>query len=109
MPKAIVFIMQLIIFSILFAFINNNLTSKKDSKFSITLDNFNSIQYIGGVFVGSDFQEMKTIFSTGTSLTWLTANSCTECRNITNKFESTTSSTYKSLSDDLAYDVLQII
>ena len=105
MPKGIAFIAQLIILSVLLTYMKSIVTTKRDSKFSITLENFKNVQYIGSVYAGSDFQEMKTIFSTGTALTWLIGNTCTECRNTTHKFDSTSSSSYKSLSDDITYDV----
>jgi len=105
MPKGIAFIAKFIILSLLLACLNSLVTTKKDSKFSITLENFKNVQYSGSIYAGSDQQEMKTIFSTGTGLTWLIGNTCTECRISTQKFDSTSSSSYRSLSDDMNYDV----
>jgi hypothetical protein len=61
-------------------------------------------QFIGNLNVGSDSQEIKTIFSTATGLTWLMGESCSKC-NVTNKFNPSTSASYNNLSDSLTYGV----
>ena len=109
MTKAKILVFIFLIFAIFNRSIYSNVTTNKDSKFSITLDNYNNIQYIGDIYVGSNSQEMRNIFSTATGLTWLTGNTCTDCRNITYKFDPESSSTFRDLSDNLNYSVKNFI
>jgi len=105
MTKGIAFILNIIIIYILIGSINPNLATSKDSKFSITLENYKNIKYIAEIYVGSNSQAMKTIFSTATGLTLFKGNNCTECREITNEFDSSTSIAFKNLSGENTLNV----
>lgn len=83
---------------------SNNVEFSRDSKFSVTLQNYNNVQYIGNVYVGSNSQKTETFFSTGTGLTWLVGEKCIDC-DLTSNFDSSTSYTFKNSSHYLSYEV----
>jgi hypothetical protein len=88
---------------------NTNIISQKpkknEMKYSVVLENYGNIQYFGKIYFGSHNQEMKTIFSTGSSLTWIEGVDCNECRNAT-RYDNRNSNSYKNLSEQINYKVI---
>jgi len=64
----------------------------------LKLTNFENVQYYGHLFVGSQRQKVSVIFDSGSNILWLPSNDCLTCRDFSNKFEQSTSSTFSTLN-----------
>jgi len=64
----------------------------------IKIRNYFNMQYYATLFVGASRQEFSVIIDTGSNLLWLPSSNCSLCRNYTNKYNESTSSTNKLLN-----------
>ena len=60
--------------------INLNM-QKPDNKFVLDLEKNQNNQFYGTVFVGSNFQKLNVIISTGSALSWISSSNCNSCVN----------------------------
>jgi cathepsin E len=58
--------------------------------------NYFDVQYYGFIYIGSNRQPLSVIFDTGSNILWVEANDCTSCRNHTNKFNPSLSTTFSN-------------
>lgn len=64
----------------------------------IKIKNYYNMQYYGSLIVGSQKQEFSVIIDTGSNILWLPSTDCLECRNYTNKYNSSESLSSKNLN-----------
>lgn len=67
----------------------------------IKIRNYFNMQYYASLSVGAEKQEFSVIIDTGSNLLWLPSANCSLCRNYTNKYDESLSSTNNLLNKTL--------
>jgi len=64
----------------------------------LSLNNFQNVQYYGFLFVGSIKQKVSVIFDSGSNILWLPSNDCRTCRDFSNKFDYSISTSFSTVN-----------
>ena len=77
--------------------VHNETTSNKNLEavqYTMNLNNLDEFSYEGTIFIGSDKQQLKCIYDTGSAWTIVMDSSCSNCGAGVTKFQSSQSTTY---------------
>ena len=84
-----------------FVFLSENFNTKP----AIPITNYKNVQYYGTIGIGSGKQELTVNFDTGSTMLWLPADNCLQCRKYGEKFKPSLSSSYLNLTTPKSIDV----